>query len=251
MSLTHLVRTATLFALAPLTVLGTGCDFLDQFEDGGGLVNFYSAHHGTARDGQFPEKLTDRIEVDTDTGWHVIIAEGYVTTTAIQLHRCDGGTIEADFFWGSLCEDLLDPDLEAYGVGAVEADAGNYCAATITYGPFVDGANPDDHATDTGEPGDTVYLRGVAKKGDESVPFEIKTAATRTVQVDLSAVQDGGPLVLEHDQYFAKELTFAKTYDRFFDGIEFDQLASMDLEPIVLDTLEFETSVVYGTEIAP
>lgn len=252
MPLTRLARTAALAALCPLAIAGTGCEFLDQFEDGGGLVNFYSAHHGTARDGQFPERpTTDRIELDTDTGWHVIIAEAYVTTSAITLERCDGDSLEADFYWGPLCEDLLDPDLQAYGVGAVQADAGNYCSATITYGPFVDGATPGEHSTEGGEAGDTVYLRGLAEKGDQSVPFEIKTAATLSVQVDLSTVQDGGPLSLGHDEYFATELTFSKTYDRFFDGVDFDELASMDFEPIVLDTLELETGVVYGTEITP
>ncbi len=252
MPLTRLARQVSPLLLAPILLLGGGCELLEQFEDGGGLVNFYSAHHATAVDGQFPTKALDHYEVDTDTGWHVIVAEGYVTTTAITLHRCDGASIDADFYWGALCEDLVSPDLEPFGVGAVQADAGNYCAATITYGPFLDGANPDDHpSNDEGDAGDTVYLRGVAEKGEQQIQFEIHSSATISVDLDLSTIQGGGPLVLSHDEYFAKELTFGKTYDRFFDGIEFDQLDSMDLERVVVDTLELETDVVFGTEIRP
>lgn len=247
MPLTRIARRIAPALLAPALMLGAGCDLLDQFEDGGGLVNFYSAHHGTVLDGQFPDKPSDHILINTDTGWEVVVTKAFVTTVGVTLTRCDGGQVEADFYWGALCENLVDPDLEPFGVGAVQADAGNYCAATITYGPFEDGANADSHNAD----GDTIYFEGVARKGDLEVPFSLSSRDTVAVQVDLSSINNGGPMVLEHDESFAKELTFTKTYDRFFDGIKFDEMGSMDMESVLVSTLEFETGVVLGTEITP
>jgi hypothetical protein len=228
-------------------MLASGCELLEQFEDGGGLVNFYSAHHASARDGEFPEKPASHIEFDNDTGWHVILTHALVTTTEVQLHKCSGESVTADFYWGEVCESMTEPDLWGSGIGAVEADAGNYCSATVVYGPYSGGGDIEGHNAE----GDTVYLRGAAEKGDQHINFELRSTGTIAVTVDISSVADGGPLVLDHDQYFAKELTIAKTYDRFFDGVDFNEIDSMNFENILLDTLEFETHIVTGTEVAP
>jgi hypothetical protein len=244
MSLTR-TTVQVISALSLCAALGSmsGCDLLDGLEDSGGLVNFYSAHHPTARDGGFPDKPPGHIEFDTDEGWHVIIASGQVTTTAIELHRCDGASVPADLYWGAVEENLIDPDLIVTGVGGVEAESGNYCAATITYA-----AGPSEG--DVPSVG-TVYLRGVASKDGEEVQFDLRASGSVDVEVDISSIEDGGPLTLDHDQYLAKQLTVAKTYDRFFDGVDFHQLDAMDTDAILLDTLRFETTIVLGTEIAP
>lgn len=245
MPLTRIARQVLPVLALPVLAFASGCELLDQFEDGGGLVNFYSAHHATARDGEFPQKDASFIEFDTDTGWHVILTEAYVTTTAITLQRCSGEAVAVDFYWGEVCESMIDPDLFGSGIGAVETDEGNYCSATVVYGPYTAGENTEGH----NPTGDSVYLRGAAEKGDAHVPFEIRATGTVAVTVDISDLVDGGPLIIDHDQYFAKELTIAKTYDRFFDGIDFNEMDSMDFESILLDTLEFETHIVAGTEV--
>jgi hypothetical protein len=50
---------------------------------------------------------------------------------------------------------------------------------------------------------------------------------------------------------FDAKVTIAKTYDRFFDGIEFDQLDPEDAPSIIVDTLNRESRVFEGTEIRP
>lgn len=232
--------------LAPMLLLGAGCELLDQFEDGGGLVNFYSSHHGTSVDGEMPSKVNDHIEFETDTGWHVILAEAYVTTTGVSLERCDGDAMAADLYWGALCENLVDPDDSPYGIGAIEAPAGNYCGATVTYGPESGGANAEAH-TASNAAGSTIYLRGLATKDGQEVPFEISSTDTVSVDLDLRSIQDGGPLILDHDQYLARELTLTKTYDQFFQGIEFDSMDQIDLSGILIDTLVLESGVRSGT----
>lgn len=243
----HLVTTILAGALA----FSSGCEFLEQFEDGGGLIDVYVTHNPTARDGEFPTHPADHFVVEGDDGWEIIVTDAYVTTTAITLHRCDGAKANADFYWGSKCEDLVGADVQAQGVGTVPADEGTYCSATVTYGPFAEDDGGHGGIDDGGQTGGTVYLTGVAKRGDVDVPFQLSTFGTATVEVDLSTIENGQPFSMDHDQFFNKQLTFSKTYDRFFDGIEFDQLDSMDLERVVVDTLELETDVVFGTEIRP
>lgn len=236
--------------LASTLALSSGCELLEQFEDGGGIVDLFAGHHGTPRDGQFPEHPGDHFEVTNDQGWTIVVVDAYVTTTAATLNRCDGETLATDFYWGSLCEDLIGNDRQAQGIGAVMADAGKYCSATLSYGPLTEPDN-GNHATDADVLGATAYLSGVAKKGDVSVPFEFQTFERLDVEVDLSAVENGGPLELDHDQMFNEQITFTKTYDRFFDGIDFSELDSYDIDALLLDTLEFETTAVRGTDIMP
>ncbi len=242
---------AAAFVLIPALSFSSGCEFLEQFEDGGGLVDVYVAHTPTAQDGAFPPAAGDHFVVKGDHGWKITVTDAYVTTTGLTLERCDGAELESDFYWGAKCEDLVGGDIQAQGVGAVSADEGSYCAATVTYGPFVGDGEGGHAGTGGGIEGATVYLAGVAKRGNQSIPFQVSTVASVRVHVDLSALENGEPVEVGHDQYFNKQLTFSKTYDRFFDGIDFENLKDYDWDAILLDTLVFETTAHYGTDVLP
>ena len=96
-----------------------------------------------------------------------------------------------------------------------------------------------------------MYLYGLATKGETSVPFEIRATDSVDVELDLATIDAGAPLRTQGDQAFPTDLTLAKTYDRFFDGIDFASATQTDLEAHVLAVLALETRVMLGTRVAP
>jgi len=59
------------------------------------------------------------------------------------------------------------------------------------------------------------------------------------------------PLVVTGDENFPLELTLSKTYDRFFDGIDFSEMGALDMNEQALAVLEFESRVAPGTVVSP
>lgn len=246
----------TLAAAAALSVtaaFGSGCDLIDAFNnEGTTLVQLMVTHHATPRDGSFPElRVGEATTFDTDEGWTVSLREAYVTTTHASLHECSGGTVDFDSFWGPLPEDINEDDLDLLSFAAVEVEASSFCGMTVEYGPFVadaDGANrymaEMDKLADA-----TFYFEGVARKGDVTIDFELSSNDTITVDLDLGTVMNGGPLTISADEPFPVDLTLSKTYDRFFDGIDFESLDDAEVEANILAVLELETRVAFGTRV--
>ena len=54
----------------------------------------------------------------------------------------------------------------------------------------------------------------------EEYPFNIVSDKRIVARVDISGLEDGGPVTLE-DENFKRDLTIVKTYDTFFDGVDF------------------------------
>jgi hypothetical protein len=234
--------------LIGVVALSAGCEFFDAFDPDAGqtIVNVFSTHHATAENGVVPD-LGGEGEArvfDNDEGWTVHLGKGYVTTHGVTLHRCDGDVMAIDPYFGALAEDLSAADLARLTVGGVEVGPVEFCSMTVHYGPFdaasgelPSGAQPDD------VDGVTLVLAGWATHGEDSVPFEIRSDASLDVHLDLSVAANGDPVRVTGDEDFPVELTLAKTYDRFFDGIDFDTIAEADLAPQTLALLELETRV--------
>lgn len=244
-------------ALSFTTVFGAGCDLIEAFQNeqaGTTLVQLMVTHHATPRDGVFPEvNLGDAATFDTDEGWTVSLRTAFVTTAHASLQECNGGEVDFDLFYGPLPEDINADDLDLLSFAAVEVEASSYCGMTVEYGPFV----ADEGATRSFDMGDaaakvrnaTYYFEGVARKGDVSVDFELTGNGTAEADLDLSHVMNGGPLRISADEAFPVDLTLSKTYDRFFDGVDFSSFDSADLDANIMAVLGLETRVAFGTRV--
>jgi hypothetical protein len=235
-----------------LTTLA-GCDAL---EPGGALMYVFSTHHATPEDGSFPDRgEEDQPRVfDNDEGWTVTMLESYITIDSITIVGCDGHGYPLNMFWGPCPEDLRDKDLERLTVAGRKLPPGDYCGLQVDYGPYrmpvIDEDADTRHVVPQNEAvdGTTVYYRGGARRGEDGEPveFELRGEAGRVLELDLSEAEDGHPVRIDHEEDFPKELTISKTYDRFFDGVDFDELDEGDLERSLDDVLEDQTRVQEG-----
>jgi hypothetical protein len=121
--------------------------------------------------------------------------------------------------------------------------------------PVIDDSEVESTRHQTPENGDvtgaTVYLRGAARMGDgESVQFELRASGDLDVDLDLSDLEgDGNPMTVDRQEDFPRELTVSKTYDRFFDGVDFATFDPEALEAELLDILEAETRISDGPRV--
>lgn len=241
---------ATTLGLAT-TLLGSGCDLIDAIEGDGDktIVQVFTTHHASVEDGEMPAAGGDGADrvFDNDEGWTITLQEAYVVTSAVTLIGCDGSTRELDLYWGPLAEDLTEEDLDLSSVGSTTSEAAEYCGLTVHYGPF-DGASSDVTPRAAEVEGATVYLVGGAERDGEIIPFEIRATGSVTVDLDLVA-ELGHPLRVTGNESFPVELTLSKTYDRFFDGIDFTAMEGLDMNEQSLAVLEFETRIDNGTVV--
>ncbi|MCA9707884.1 MAG: hypothetical protein KDK70_18675 [Myxococcales bacterium] len=242
-------------------MLTTGCNALDRFEEGGATVFVYATHHATPENGGFPGRGDDNMPriFDNDLGWTVTLLEAYVTISAVTLVACSGTEYDLDMFWGPCPEDIKDQDLATLTVAGRRVGDGDYCGLRVTYSAYQTPVIAEDvvdtrHETPTNEAvdGTTVYMRGGARVGDGPVTqFEISTGATVVVDLDISEIEGGGsPFNVAHREDFPKELLVSKTYDRFFDGIDFDSFDRAATEAMLPQILEHQTRVSEGTLVS-
>ena len=232
-----------------------GC--LEQLEDGGAIVNIFSTHHASPEDGIYPDRGDDEMPriFSTDEGWTVTLLESYVTMSAVSIVSCNGLETPLNMFWGPCPENMHKKDLETLTVAGLKVDSGDYCQLRVEYGPYetpvIDQDTETQHAVpeNTAVDGATVYLRGAATMGEDGEPvqFELINTKRLVVELDLSEIDEGDPLTVEHRENFPKQLTVSKTYDRFFDSIDFTQFDAEAARKELDDVLEDETFVVEGT----
>ncbi|MBC8073604.1 MAG: hypothetical protein IAG13_35105 [Deltaproteobacteria bacterium] len=223
------------------------------------LLYVFSTHHATPENGVFPDRGDDeqpRVFAN-DEAWTVTLLESYITIDSITLMGCNGGEYPLNMFWGPCPEDLRGADLETLTVAGRKLDPGDYCGLRVAYGPYqmpvIDEGADTRHAVPQNEAvdGATVYFRGGARQGDdeETIPFELRGESPLVLDLDLSEVENGHPLRVEDTENFPKELTISKTYDRFFDGVDFADFDPKDLERTFDDVLEDQTRVQEGVQV--
>ena len=243
--------------LVAIGALGlAGCDQLDR---NGALVNVFAIHHASPEDDTFPDRGDDGFPriFEGEDGWQITLAEAYVTISAVTLVSCGGSTHDLKMFWGPCPEDLRVEDLQTLTVAGLKVPADNYCRLEVEYAPYETPVIDDDadtrHVIPQNEEVDdvTVFINGIAQRGEDRVPFVLKNGETFTVDLDLSEVEGGNPLSVTNSEDFPKELTVSKTYDRFFDGVDFNNFDEAALERDLDDILAAETRVVSGTTIFP
>ena len=248
-------RTLAAAAVTLTTVFASGCDLIDAFKnEDTTLVQLMVTHHSTPQNGTFPSlSVGDAATFETDEGWTVSLRSAYITTADASLHGCSGDSVEFESFRGPLPEDMNGEDLDLLTFAGVEVEAGSFCGMTVEYGPFV---ADDETARDfqMGEDANkvrnaTYYFEGVASKGGVSVDFELTGDGTVAVDLDLSTIMNGGPLKISAQEPFPVDLTLSKTYDRFFDGVDFSSFDSDDMNANIMAVLELETRIAFGTRV--
>jgi hypothetical protein len=249
----YLDRRSLLALCTVVSIAGPGCE-LDWASDA--TVRFFATHAGTPGADGYPDygdHETTRVFV-TDLGWQIALTEVFITTAEVRFVHCDEPTgTPIDMFWGPCPENFVaTDDLESVPLGAVTVDDGSYCDIDVVFGPFVPPADGDEHIA-VGNPmieGNTFVVNGVARRGEgptlEEFPFSIVSDVEVTAILDIGTLDDGGPLVLEKEN-FPRDLTLIKTYDRFFDGIDFSTVTEAELEAAVVSGLELGTVVYDGT----
>ncbi len=248
-------RSSLVLAIA---VLGTvGCD---RLEGNGALVNVFATHHATPEDGRFPFRGEDdqpRIFAGED-GWQITLTESYVTIASVTLVSCNGSRHDLKMYWGPCPEDLRTEDLGTLTVAGLKVPPGDYCNLEVEYAPYEMPVIDEDAQTRHDVPeneevdGVTIFLAGVATRGEDSVPFVLKNGEGFTVDLDLTAPEGpGAPMRVRPSENFPKELTISKTYDRFFDGVDFSAFDEAAIEASLDDILADQTRVASGQIIDP
>jgi hypothetical protein len=244
-------------ALCSLLAIGVpGC--ADLFGPSVATVRFFATHAGTLGVDGYPDYgdyETTRVFV-TDMGWQIALSAVYVTTADVRLVGCaepSGTPIE--MFWGPCPESFVTTnDLESVPLGAVTVDDGSYCHIDVVFGPFVAPPGGDEHIAVGNQliQDNTMVVIGVARRGEgatlEEVPFQIVSDAVVTARANIATIENGRPLTLQ-DENFARDLTILKTYDTFFDGVDFATAKPADIEAAVLSALEQDTRIYPGSEI--
>ncbi|MCR9164141.1 MAG: hypothetical protein ACE37F_24420 [Nannocystaceae bacterium] len=233
--------------------------------DGGGgeLVTIFAAHHASPRDGMFPdygEDLQPRV-FDLEDGWQLTLAESYVTIASTTLVSCSGQEHEMRMFWGPCPEDLRRADLEVLTVSGNKVPAGDYCELRVQYAPYempvIDDETDTRHLIPTLDDveGDSIFLRGVAQRDgneDDAVQFQLENGEDFVVSLDLSNLEgEGNALTIREGQDFPTELTVTKTYDRFFDGVDWESFDEAALTDTIDEILADQTRVTRGLSISP
>ena len=251
-------RRRTLLAFCALaTATLSGCSFFDDILDPQSVANvrFFATHAGTPdENGVYPDygdNETTRVFMN-DTGWQISLSEVFVTTAEIRLVECAGPATPIEMFWGPCPEAFIsEDDLDSVTLGAVTVPDGDYCGVDVIYAPYKPPPEGDDHIA----PGNdkildhTILVVGVARRGMgpdlEEVPFEILSKKTATARLDVSALEFGGPIHLE-DENFPRDLTVIKTYDTFFDGVDFSVDGPPEIEAAIFAALELDTYAYDG-----
>lgn len=227
----------------------------------GELITIFATHHATPEDDSFPfrgDDLQPRV-FDLEDGWELTLAESYVTIASTTLISCSGSEHELRMFWGPCPEDLRRADLEALTVAGLKVPPGDYCALEVQYAPYENPIIEEDTETRHVVPaledveGDSVFLRGIARHATEDdVPFQLENGEDFTVRLDLSELEGpGNPLTIRRDQDFPTEVTITKTYDRFFDQVDWENFDEQLLEDSIDEVLADQTRVTRGLTIPP
>jgi len=247
-----------IFVASSLVAGSAGCGLFDTSSPVD--INVFAAHHPRRDiDGVLPiygYNNSPRTWVN-DEGWEINVTEGYIVITGASIVSCDGEAFELELPFGPVPEYINSTDLDVIVVGSAEIPEGDYCELEVEYGPYsattaamaTEGAHPIPTGRDL--EGQTIFIAGRASKDDVVVDFALMSGEASKMTLKL---RDGGgtPTTFEAVAGVgAQKATVGKTYDRFFEGIDF---TTYDVEADVINAglmqiLLDETRAYRGTTI--
>jgi len=240
-------------ACLPLTMSAMACELLDAL-DPPAYVQVSAVHHGTPRDGVFPnQEIEDNGRLfQNDLGWTVYLYQAFISHNGVSLVSCDGEQHNLAMNRGPIPDSIEIPDLEGNPVTMSSLPSGDYCKLRVSYGPWQLEGNGENWAPGVdAAAGATVYMTGFAIKNGKSTAFEIHVPLSLDVELDISEIDNGDPLALSGELGLAERVTLSKTYDRFFDGTDFNALDLGFIQDHVLATLEEDTRAFLGNIVRP
>lgn len=225
-------------------------------------VSLAISHHGTRDENgvlpNFGEADKARVFVN-DMGWEISLSEAVIVMTAAQIESCTGESFDFVLPYGPFPEYQLSLDQDVVDFATLDLPEGTYCKLRVEYGRYqaalAQQAFDTPYAVEGNAPveGRTIYLAGTAADvaGDGTVVnWGLETANTEIVELDLSKSQDGErPFTVTGKEPGGKALTVAKTYDAFFQGIDFAAWDEAAVEARLLSVLSAETYVVVGPQV--
>jgi hypothetical protein len=257
-----------------LLLLGA-CGIFESFEERDGYVSLLGTHHRTPVDGEIPPGSSNKRTFVNDEGWEITLARAYTTTTAIQFVRCDGTESEEeeragrswvedgsapsiDFRYGPTAENFIDTaDSRVIEFGDNrKIRAGRYCTINVEFSPYPEDSSdhPDGwHPLPADEEvlGATVFVRGVARKGDDEVSFNYRFVGEVIASIDTSLTHGGSPLKVDATSQL-QAVTISKLYDRYFDSVDFaSSTYEKDLKKSIAIALEDYTFATEGSSPKP
>lgn len=233
----------------------SGCSLFEglnnNFSDDGSVLSVFVTHHPTPENGMFPPRNGPPTFM-TNTGWEVLLADAYITTVGATFFPCDGTDAserQLEMYWGALPEDLGMQDLDTIPAGGVPLASGSWCGAQVHYGPFMPGGSDDYQMPNPDAIGTTMYIRGLATKDGAEVPFEVAVNEPMSVLVSMTQVEQGGPLQVTDANNPA--VTISKSYDHFFNDVDFNNYTDEELRDLALAALAEQTRISLGTTVRP
>lgn len=237
-----------------------GCDALNGYPVET-IVN--GAHHAArVEDGTLPNYGEDeRPRIFTsDTGWIITLSDGFVVTTSARIETCDGEAVTLGLPFGPFPEYWIDQDINVVDFALLDLEPAEYCTLIIEYGRY----QSDVAAMASDQPfpiqdrarieGATVFLAGYADKPDGkggmvTKNFGFRSDQTIRVDLDLRTLDDGKPWRIKGDEPNNRSLTVIKTYDEFFNGIDFESFDQAAVEAELPKRLAAQTRVISGTNV--
>jgi hypothetical protein len=250
-------RRTLLMIAAPFLI--AGCGIVDLIKGNEvATVRMFATHSGSPTDDGWPDygdSITTRVFTN-DMGWLISLSEVYVTTAEVRLVECSAELgEEIEMFWGACPEDFVHTDdRESLALGAITVGDGSYCRIDVTFAPYVPSEQSADHINPENPmiENHTVLINGVARRGMgpdiEEVPFQVLSDVAVTARANISKLDNGTAFKLD-DENVPRDLTILKTYDTFFEGIDFSVATPEEIETAVLAGLEFDTVIYKGAEI--
>lgn len=237
-----------LAGLLSLPACGLAEDIGDLADDGS-VLSAFSTHHATPQNGAFPERDGPPKFIN-NMGWEVLLDDAYITTVGLTLHSCSGAERrDVDMYWGALPEDLNLQDLETHPMGGVKLSSGDWCGVTVHYGPFMPGGTEDYQMPNPEAIGTSLWVHGLATKGDEMLEFYVSVSEPLDVLIPLTDISSGNPLEVTNGNN--PDMTISKSYDRLFEDVDFAAASQEELNDLSFDALSKYTYVTLGTVIAP
>ncbi|MEZ4454451.1 MAG: hypothetical protein R3B09_33675 [Nannocystaceae bacterium] len=254
-SLSAVLLRAPLVVLS-LAVIAFGCGLGDADEEA--RIDVFTTHHAAPLpSGEIPTygaPTAARTWVN-DMGWEVNLTEGYIVVRGLRLVECDDTKHEVPFAYGPFPDYLNAQDLDVVPMGGVDTPVGTYCSVIVNYGPyrFADTQGtpkgPYPLPTDRDLEGTTIFLAGIARLGDQTVPFEFRSSEDRIVELEIREA-DGVPTEYRVEAGVgALKVTLGKTYDPFFNGIDFSAFDPMMINAGLMDHLVMQSRAYRGTTI--
>ncbi len=173
-----------------------------------------------------------------DLGYEVVLSRGYLAVGSVELYECEAAsvlpTLELPLgVKSALAHSVSSPTRlgepgvisltgtadDAFALGTLEPPPGDYCALRV--GLAVADSDASHLPSDTNLVGLTLYVAGTYQKGaDQPVPFEASTDVEVVRHLDLE------PLSLGDEEDSEVTLTIASKGEHWFDGVDFEALAS-------------------------